>query len=244
MMNERVLAADPDNASRAQAFYNIGALQFEEYKRSSELGLLEAAIDRFIQSLQNSGQEHPMRKLLIIGLQGMLVDLTLKTPDPIITGERWHKTIISVPFRSLEQKALQAAWRAPFGERAQIDNPPSQSPSFLETNRARLRAHVGAMRRRSFVSSPPGRQNRSRSIATRRCGRRSRSCAQNFRAHCSSSEGKPTTTTGAYRLRWHARRRKMARRRTCYGLRPWPRTSAMVSHSRRIDIAYHTRWDE
>lgn len=121
--NEQALAANPDGVSKAHAFFNIGALQFEEYKRSRELSFLEAAVDRFIQSLQSSEHEHPVRKLLIISLQATLAELTLKTPDAMKTADRWHKAITAVPFRSLEQKDLQAAWHAAFGHRAQIDDP-------------------------------------------------------------------------------------------------------------------------
>jgi hypothetical protein len=140
-LNERVLAANSDDASKVQAFFNIGALQFEEYKATGEVGLLQAAIDRFIQSLQSSGHEHPLRKLLITSLQGLLSELTLKTPDAKESAEYWHKAVSAVPFRSLDQKALQAAWRAAFAHRAQMNNPPPQSPSFMEANRARLRAY-------------------------------------------------------------------------------------------------------
>jgi FRG domain len=142
--NEHARAASTDDASKAQALFNIGALQSEEHKRSGELGPLEAAVDSFIQSLQLSGPEHRVRKLLITGLQGTLSELTLKTPDAAQTADRWYKAINAVPFRSLDQKALQTAWHAAFGYRAQIDNPPPPVPSFLEMNRARLRAHASA----------------------------------------------------------------------------------------------------
>jgi hypothetical protein len=71
---------------------NIGALQSEEYKQTADLGLLQAAIDRFIQSLRCAGREHPLRKLLILGLQGMLSEPTLKVPDLMKTADRFLGT--------------------------------------------------------------------------------------------------------------------------------------------------------
>ncbi len=142
--NGRVLTADPDDVSKTQALFALGSLQAEIYKRSGGLGLLEDAIDSYTQALEKSGPEHPLRQLLIKALQGMLCELTLKTPDPVKTGDRWHRAISAVPFRSLDQKALQAAWRAAFYDRSLMDNPPPVERSFLETNREGLRPYAAA----------------------------------------------------------------------------------------------------
>ena len=49
--NERVLEANSDDATKVQVFFNIGALEFEEYKQSGQLSVLDAVIDNFVESL-------------------------------------------------------------------------------------------------------------------------------------------------------------------------------------------------
>jgi tetratricopeptide (TPR) repeat protein len=142
--NDRALASDPPDEVKVNAFYGIGALHAELYKQTSELGGLEAAIDNFIEALQRSTHEHLLRQTLIGALQGMLAELTLKVPDPLKTGDRWDRAFRAVPFRSLDQKALKAAWHVAFGHLAQVNNPAPQKPTFLDTNRARLRAYAPA----------------------------------------------------------------------------------------------------
>jgi FRG domain len=142
--NEQALATNSDDVTRVQAFYNIGALKVEEYKRSGSLSVLEGAIDSFVESLRASAHEHPLRKPLIMGLQGMLVELTLKTPNAISTGPYWEKAVYAVPFRSFDQRALTYAWHAAFTKRMDMEHPPQRVPSFIETNRARLSHHAVA----------------------------------------------------------------------------------------------------
>ncbi len=143
--NERALATNPDDAIKVQAFYNIGALKAEEYKRSSDLSVLEAAISNFVESLRASSHEHSLRNTLIRVLQGMLVELTLKTPNAISTGPYWEKAIYAVPFRSFDQRALTQAWHAAFRQRMDMEHPPeTPTPSFLETNRAQLSQYTAA----------------------------------------------------------------------------------------------------
>src|ERR1700688_1833498 len=142
--NERVLATSLDDSTKVQAFFNIGALQFADYRRSRELSVLGAAIDSFVESLQSSGPEHPLRKLLIQSLQGMLIELTVKTPNAMDTADRWQRAIYAVPFRSFDQRALTQAWHVAFGQRVKTDEPSTREPAFFESNRARLRKHAAA----------------------------------------------------------------------------------------------------
>ncbi len=142
--NKKALALNPGAALATQAYFGIGSLQAELYKRTRQLPLLEDAADHFIPALANSTQEHPLRQLLVTLLRGMLCELTLTVPDPHGNEERWHRAFYAVPFRSLDQQALKAARRAALYDRYLLDNPQPQRPAFTETNRASLRSHAAA----------------------------------------------------------------------------------------------------
>ncbi|MGZ5651600.1 MAG: FRG domain-containing protein, partial [Usitatibacter sp.] len=140
---ERALAAAKDGTTRAHALFDLGVILSEQFELNSELGTADAAVDRLTEALACSDPEQPHRKLIVKGLCGMLVKLTLAVPDAAQTGERWQKAIHSVPFRSFDQQTLSTAWRTAFEQRAKLDHPaPAPQPTFVEANRARLRDYA------------------------------------------------------------------------------------------------------